>query len=111
MDEDIATIEEDDSPSMGTASGDNSKENLQEEILKKLWLLPENMKHTPGDAIDEREIRNLSECEQEMLVNKRFEEIASSDSESEERSNSDMTDVEELENRLNNQRHPSRSHA
>ena len=102
MDEDIATIEEDDSQSMGTASGDNSEEYLQEEILKELRLLPENMKHTPGDEIDKNEIWKLREHEEEMLAKGRFEEIESSDSESEESSNSDLTDVEELENRLNN---------
>jgi hypothetical protein len=60
MDEDIiATIEEDESPSKGTASGDNSKEYLQEDMLKELRLLPENMKHTPCDEIDENEIWKL----------------------------------------------------
>jgi len=111
MDEDIATIEEDDSPSMGTASGDNSEEYLQEEMLKELRLLPENTTHTPGDEIDENEIWKLQEREEEMLAKERFAEIESSDSESEESSNSDLTDVEELENRLNNQRYPSRRHA
>jgi hypothetical protein len=111
MDEDIATIEEDDSQSMGTASGDDSEKYLHEEMLKELRILPENMKHTPGDEIDENQIWILREHEEEMLAKERFEEIESSDSESEESSNSDLTDVEELENRLNNQRYPSRQHA